>query len=93
MTIDELRSPLKDSDVIKRAKEIIVRIELEVSIVNQNIRDNEQRYMENKKIYERQLAEIRNRCPHFQTKHNPDPSGNNDYTYRCNTCGKEAKNL
>ena len=39
------------------------------------------------------LAAIRNECPHISTTYHPDASGNNDSITECNHCGKQAKRL
>lgn len=53
----------------------------------------EAHYLQVKHTCRQEIANLRKQCTHPKTTYHPDPSGNNDSCYRCDTCGKEAKRL
>ena len=53
---------------------------------------NEKHKLKIESIYQK-LDKIRELCKHSKTTYWPDPSGNNDYSYTCDICGKKDRRL
>ena len=57
--------------------------------------------MERERVrHQKKMAALQNKiivfqsfCSHPKTTYHPDASGNNDYSYVCDDCGKEGKRL
>jgi hypothetical protein len=60
-----------------------------VKIINLQIREEDIRHEAAMKVLKEKLKDIRSKCGHWSRTYHPDPSGNNDSYYSCDTCGKE----
>ncbi len=64
-----------------------------IKALRQKINEENARHSKERKRLDSVLAELRKQCPHSETQYHPDPSGNNDSSYECHICGKEARRL
>ena len=67
-----------------------------ISLINVNeakFNQAEVAYNLKRQDYFRALKNIRENCPHEDVEYYPDPSGNNDSSYMCKTCGLDCSRL
>lgn len=83
----------KDDEERKKVKKFIEDIRSEYSRIKNEKSECKRNYETKSKALMVELVELQKRCPHVRTEYHGDPSGNNDTSYECLDCGKEAKRL
>lgn len=67
-----------------KIKELIVLHELMIEEIEQKSSDEI-------RSFRKRISHLRSLCKHEQTTYHPDPSGNNDSCYTCDSCGLEKR--
>lgn len=80
-TSDEIKSILEQDAKIKEKREWL---ETQIDKIQREAEDKVQEVRQ-------QLYDLTRDCPHYELEHYPDASGNNDSSYVCILCGKEAR--
>ena len=79
----------KLSDYISYILEEEKTIQKDINCYNNNLLTEDDRHKKRLKELKDTLYRIQDRCPHYDTSFESDPSGGNDSYYYCNLCRKE----
>ena len=80
---------MKDKDLVTKMQKYVKEIRNEFAVIEKARARIERQYETTLKMLDEDLTVLRARCPHLETTHHSDASGNNDSWNGCNLCGKE----
>lgn len=78
---------MQDAELLTRVKAYVSEIRNEIGALRNEEHEFKQLARVKETVFEKRWLDIRKRCPHVDTTHHSDPSGNNDSGSKCNDCG------
>jgi len=81
---------MNDQELVDKMKDYVKDIRATIQRISEERREVDSTHKARLKGLDEQLAAVRAKCPHIETRYYPDASGNNDSYYECKWCGAEV---